>query len=95
MGDVVKKGQWGGVRENSGRPPKVKEQKLIEALTPLHDIAISQLEVNIMKGEAWAVKMFMEYFYGKPKETKDLNVKGLPKVVITYLDEANDGLQED
>ena len=90
-----RKNNRGTLGNKGGRPPKAQEQQLIEALTPMCDLALEKLEENIRAGESWAVKMFMEYFYGKPKETKDLNVKGLPKVVITYLDEADDSVQED
>ncbi len=60
----------GGKRANqTGRPPKVEEQKLIESLTPMHPDALAQLGKSVKNGDSWAIKLFMEYFYGKPKET--------------------------
>lgn len=58
----------GGARDNAGRKPKVEEQKLIEKLSPLEPKAFQALDMAIMEGESWAVKMYFEYMYGKPKE---------------------------
>lgn len=66
----------GGKRENAGRKPKVEEQKLIEKLSPLEPLAHEALKNNIAKGESWAVKMYFEYMYGKPKESKDITSNG-------------------
>ena len=74
----------GGKREGAGRKPKLEEQKLIEKLTPLEPMAHEALKKNIAKGESWAVKMFFEYMYGKPKESKDITSNGetiaVPKI---------------
>jgi hypothetical protein len=58
----------GGKREGAGRKPKADEQKLIERLSPLDDIALNALKNAIEEEESWAVKLFMEYRYGKPKQ---------------------------
>ena len=67
----------GGKRENAGRKTKVDEQKLIEKLSPLEKEAYSALEKNIKKGESWAVKMWFEYMYGKPKQIIDAIVENI------------------
>jgi len=59
----------GGKREGAGRKPKADEQKLIERLTPLEDKAYKALETALLNDEGWAVKLFMEYRYGKPKQS--------------------------
>ena len=64
----------GGARKGAGRKPKADEQKLIEKLSPLEPLAMKALKDALEDGQAWAVKMFMEYTNGKPKETKDLNI---------------------
>lgn len=58
----------GGARENAGRKPKCEEQKLIEKLSPLEKKAFKALESAIDDNQNWAVKLWFEYMYGKPKE---------------------------
>jgi len=58
----------GGVRSGAGRPGKADEQKLIEKLTPLAAKAYKALEDGLDDGNNWAVKMWFEYMYGRPKE---------------------------
>ena len=62
------KGTRGGKREGAGRKSKAYEQKLIEKLTPMEKDALNALNKAVKKGESWAVKLFMEYMYGRPKE---------------------------
>lgn len=52
----------------AGRPPKADEQQLIEKLSPLQDKAFKALENAIDEEQNWAVKLWFEYMYGKPKE---------------------------
>ena len=59
----------GTVGNKGGRPSKADEQALIERLTPMADDAYNQLHIAVKNGESWAIKMFMEYYNGKPKET--------------------------
>ena len=69
--------QHGGIRENAGRKPKAYEQKLIEKLTPLESKAFKALESAIDDNQNWAVKLWFEYMYGKPKE----------KIEVTKIEE--------
>ena len=63
-----------GTKGNKGgRPSKAEEQKLIERLTPLSSKAYKTLEASLDEGQGWAVKLFFEYMYGKPKQTIDQN----------------------
>ena len=61
--------KFNGGNKNAGRKPKADEQKLIERLTPLEDKAYKALETALLNDEGWAVKLFMEYRYGKPKQS--------------------------
>ena len=66
----------GGAREGSGRKSKAEEQKLVEKLTPLEATAHEKLKEAIESGKEWAVKLFFDYMYGKPKqmiEQKNIN----------------------
>ena len=62
----------GGKREGAGRKSKAEEQKLIEHLTPMNSKALKSLEQGLDKKEQWAVKLFFEYFYGKPQQRVDV-----------------------
>lgn len=72
--DYVKKGGNGGIREGAGRKSKAEEQNLIEKLNPLDPLAFKALEEALIEGQSWAVKIFFEYKFGKPRETKDINM---------------------
>ena len=60
-----------GGNKNAGRKPKADEQKLIEKLTPLCDVAYAALKDALDNKQGWAVKLFFEYMYGKPTQTID------------------------
>ena len=62
----------GGKRNGAGRKTKAEEQKLIENLTPMNTIALESLQKGLEKKEQWAVKLFFEYFYGRPQQRVDV-----------------------
>jgi hypothetical protein len=66
----------GGARPNSGRKSKAEEQNLIEKLSPLEEQAFLKLSEAIDNGKDWAIKMFFEYMYGKPKQQTDITSMG-------------------
>ena len=78
----------GGARQGAGRKGKAEEQKLIENLTPMNEKALKSLESGIDKKEQWAVKLFFEYFYGKPQQRVDVttNDESLNVPLITFVD---------
>ena len=58
-----------GTKGNKGgRKPKADEQELIERLSPLEDKGFKALQDGLDDGQSWAVKLFLEYRYGKPKQ---------------------------
>lgn len=61
----------GGKRNNAGRKSKNQEIKLIERLTPLADYAFEALEKGLKEQSPFYVKLWFEYFYGKPKQQID------------------------
>lgn len=66
----------GTIGNNGGRKSKAEEQKLIEKLSPLEDTAHAKLKESIDLGKEWAIKLFFDYMYGKPKqmiEQKNIN----------------------
>lgn len=71
-----------GGHKTAGRKPKAEEQELIEKLSPLENSAFKALTNALNEEKPWAVKMFMEYRYGKPKEVKDLNIVDMQRVFV-------------
>ena len=78
----------GGKRIGAGRKPKAEEQKLIEKLTPLNDLALESLKKGLEKKEQWAVKLYFEYFYGRLQQRVDVtsNEETLNMPLITFID---------
>ena len=66
------KRKYNGGNKNAGRKPKSEEQALIEKLSPLEDKAFKALENAISEEQNWAVKLWFEYMYGKPKEKVEI-----------------------
>jgi len=77
----------GGKREGAGRKGKAEEQKLIEHLTPMSGIALEALQEGIKGKQQWAVKLYFEYFYGKPQQRVDVttNDESLNVPLINFI----------
>ncbi len=73
----------GGRREGSGRKSKAEEQNLCEKLSPLEDKVFKQLDNAIGNGESWAIKMYFEYMYGRPRDKKDIVVEQVESTPMT------------
>ncbi|QDP52285.1 MAG: hypothetical protein Tp152SUR359831_33 [Prokaryotic dsDNA virus sp.] len=78
----------GGKRVGAGRKSKADEQKLIENLTPMNSLALQSLQEGLEKKEQWAVKLFFEYFYGKPQQRVDVttNDESLNMPLINFVE---------
>ena len=64
----------GGKREGSGRKPKIEELELIEKLKPLEPLAYEALKQGLADQDYRFVQLYLNYYYGKPKETKDITI---------------------
>ena len=80
-----RKNNKGTVGNKGGRPPKAKEQSLIEKLTPFEPAALKQLEIAVNAGESWAIKLYCAYMYGQPKQQMDIGGDGL---TLKFINEA-------
>jgi hypothetical protein len=58
----------------AGRKPKCDEIAMIEKLTPMLSKAYEALEKGVEAGDFKFVQLYFNYYAGKPKETRDLNV---------------------
>ena len=78
----------GGKRVGAGRKAKAEEQKLIENLTPMNPMALESLKKWLEKKEQCAVKLFFEYFYGRPQQRVDVtsNEESLNMPLITFIE---------
>ena len=78
----------GGARKGAGRKAKAEEQKLIENLTPMNEAALKSLQKGLEGKEQWAVKLFFEYFYGRPQQRVDVtsNEESINMPVITFIE---------
>lgn len=63
----------GGPREGSGRKSKAEELKLAERLGPLEPLAYDAIMEGLKKKDFPFVKLFMEYYYGRPTEHVNLD----------------------
>ena len=65
-----------GGHKTAGRKSKAEEMQLIEMLNAHidKDEAIKKLKAMIDDGDFKAIQLYMNYMYGKPKETKDISI---------------------
>ena len=54
----------------------------------MNEKALKSLESGIDKKEQWAVKLFFEYFYGKPQQRVDVTTNGdsINMPLITFVE---------
>lgn len=71
----------GGKRNGAGRKGKADELELIERLMPLDELAFTKLGELLQKGDQQALKLFMAYRFGQPRQTIDANLTGELSVV--------------
>lgn len=76
----------GGARPGAGRKPKSEEIELIERLSPMDAVALKKLKEGVNNGEFAYLKLFMEYRFGKPKETVNVTAKNTNIEVIRVVD---------
>jgi hypothetical protein len=58
----------------AGRKPKSEEIKLVERLSPLEDAALDALKKGVESGDIKWIQLYLNYYLGKPKETKDITI---------------------
>lgn len=73
----------GGARKGAGRKPKAEEMKLIEQLDKVIDreSVIKELKKLVEEGDFKAIQLYMNYIYGRPKETKDITVSSETPII--------------
>jgi hypothetical protein len=68
----------GGKREGAGRPPKILEVKLIEQMDRIAvpDEIWKALLFKIQEGDTQAIKLWLSYRLGLPKQQIDVTTNG-------------------
>jgi hypothetical protein len=61
--------------KGGGRPTKNDEIKLIQELTPMEPAAYQALKAGLERGEFKYVQLYMNYYWGKPKQITEVNVQ--------------------
>ncbi len=75
----------------SGRKPKSEEIALIERLTPMDDLALGVLKKKVEEGDMKALTLFMNYRFGKAKESKEITIaQEIPMFGLDYDELATD-----
>ena len=74
----MEKKQRGGPRPNSGRPPKIQEVKLIEAMDRIcvPEKIWKALLYKCQEGDTAALKLWLSYRFGLPKQQIDITSNG-------------------
>lgn len=67
--------KFNGGNKNAGRKSKAEEQQLVEKLSPLEPKAFAALTNALADEKDWAVKLYFNYMYGKPKEQVTMKVQ--------------------
>jgi hypothetical protein len=65
----------GGKRDGAGRKPKIDEITLIESMDAVlvPKVAWEKLAVKVKENDVQAIKTWLSYRYGMPKQTVDNN----------------------
>jgi hypothetical protein len=71
----LRKYNKGTVGNKGGRPSKIDEIKMIEELSPMEPAAYQALKAGLERGEFKFVQLYMNYYYGKPKQIQEVNVQ--------------------
>tara|TARA_R110002074_G_scaffold65461_1_gene155570 strand:+ start:128 stop:436 length:309 start_codon:yes stop_codon:yes gene_type:complete len=69
---------WGGSRDNSGRPKREYIENVKEIMSEHidQDMVMEKLGELIQNGDYRAIEMFMKYVHGTPKQIMDITTKG-------------------
>lgn len=78
-----------GHAKMGGRKPRTEEQEIIAALDaaiPLAEV-LDKLRRAVLKGEDWAVKLYLAYYWHLPTQPVKNDIDGQMKVLVVYDDD--------
>tara|TARA_R100000541_G_scaffold18823_1_gene28702 strand:+ start:2723 stop:3055 length:333 start_codon:yes stop_codon:yes gene_type:complete len=88
------KGQKGAANRG-GRPTKSQRQTLVTRLSPMDDVALLALKDALLDGQGWAVKLFLQYRLGMPKQSVSVETVNSPFTPIQIDVIRNNSTEED
>lgn len=68
-----RKNNKGTKGNKGGRPPRATEEQICLALKPYEKKFLDAMERGLIETQGWAVKIFAEYYWGKPKERVEIS----------------------
>jgi hypothetical protein len=84
-----------GVKGKSGRKPKATEQQILDRLSPLEGAFIEAMQRGLEETQGWAVKIFADYYWGKPKERLEVtSEEGIKNITFTVVKTNQDEIQD-
>lgn len=89
MADGRKNNGGHSTKGRAGRKPKIEELRKIEMMDSVGDpsSAWAALWGKVQDGDVTAIKAWIEHRFGKPTETKDVNLKsGVKGFIINGVD---------
>ena len=82
---IINKDNRGGKRSGAGRKRKVEETEMISLLAPYESLALQKLAEGIKAGEFGYVKLYFEYYFGRPSpasnELERLSEEDLDRII--------------
>ena len=72
-----------------GRKPRTEEREIVAALDgaiPLAEV-LDKLRRAVLKGEDWAVKLYLAYYWHLPTQPVKNDIDGQMKVLVVYDDD--------
>tara|TARA_R110002153_G_scaffold149726_1_gene301282 strand:+ start:306 stop:599 length:294 start_codon:yes stop_codon:yes gene_type:complete len=78
-----------------GRPKREKAHELVMRLSPMDDLALVAFKKAIKNGEGWAIKLFLQYRLGMPKQSVSVETITSPFTPININVITDDSTAED
>ena len=80
-----------GHAKMGGRKPRTEEREIIAALDaaiPLAEV-LDKLRRAVLKGEDWAVKLYLAYYWHLPTQPvkNDVDMHGKVKITVNLIDD--------
>lgn len=73
-----RKNNKGTKGNKGGRPPRATEEQICLALKPMEKEFKDAMLRGLQETQGWAVKLFAEYYWGKPKERLEVSGEQMP-----------------
>ena len=85
-----------GTKGNKGgRPSRATEEQICLALQPMEQEFKDSLLRGLVNNQGWAVKLYADYYWGKPKESLEVtSEEGIKNITFTVVKTNQDEVQD-